>query len=107
MLAGVPGQPPGGRSTLVSVWPSHFARDSGRAIERPPPRVAQADDVDLRLAAAVRVRIVGGDAVRLAVRRVIDVDPEDLAEQRLALAWIRRLRRVNAHAARRGEIGPQ
>src|SRR5213076_1444986 len=64
---------------LADVPDPHVA---GAAIERPPPRIAHAVDVDLAGAAACGERIVGGDAVLLVRRLVVDVDAQDLAEER-------------------------
>ena len=50
----------------------------GLRVEREPERVPQADRVDLRSPAAVRVRVVGRDSVRVAG---VHVDPQHLAEQ--------------------------
>jgi hypothetical protein len=81
---------------LADVADPQVAR---RPIEAHPPRVAQAREPDLgpRARGAGRERVVGRDAVRLARGAVLDVDPEDLAEQgreRLAVAL-----RVTAAAA--------
>src|SRR3954462_11683231 len=55
---------------------------AGLAVERVPPRVAQAVAVDLRpRARAVHERVVGGDRVGLAAR-LLRVDPQDLPERR-------------------------
>ena len=49
-------------------------------VEGEPPRIAEAERVDLGPAAAGRERVVGRDRVRLTA---VDIDAEDLAEQHL------------------------
>src|SRR6185503_19566183 len=78
---------------------------TGLAIEAPPPRVAQTDDEDLGLATAGGKRVVGRNAVLLVAGRRVDVDAQDLAEQRLAHgAAVLRARRGRVRARRRGAI---
>jgi hypothetical protein len=49
-------------------------------IKREPPRVTEAERVDLGPAATGRKRIIGRDRVRLARLATVDIDPEDLSE---------------------------
>ena len=69
------------RSVLADVADPHVA---GRRDRTTSATGCARRDQDLGLAAAGRERVVGRDAVHLAVRGVIDVDAQDLAEQRLA-----------------------
>src|SRR5262249_44867107 len=67
---------------------------AGQAVEAEAPGVAKTVSVDLRLAAARAERVVARDAVG---RAVVDVDAEDLAEERRQLLAV--ALRVAARAA--------
>ncbi len=76
----------------------------GRPVERDPPRVAEAGDVDLGpRAGCSEERIVGWDAVGTPVRRMVDVDSEDLAEERRQLLAVA-LRVAAAAAVAEGDV---
>jgi hypothetical protein len=52
------------------------------AVDREAERIAEAVCEDLRIAAAPDEGVARRDAVGLSARRIVDVDPQDLAEER-------------------------
>ena len=104
---------PARATSISSQLPADVAdpQVAGLAIERHPPRVAQPEVPDLgQCVGLVHERVVGRDRVARVAGTAIDVDPEDLAEERVHPLAV--VVRVAARAAVAGRdvqvaVGPE